>query len=189
MATDDQTVQAAKAEGKPVSGEENEMREPMLGKVVVNIGVGEAGEKVSRASSLLESLTGQTPVRTAAKRTNRDFNVRKGEMIGCKVTLRNGKAREFLSKAFESVDSSVQSRWFDEEGNFSFGIEEHINLPGVRYDPKIGIYGMDVSVTIERKGYRIKRRKVRKKKIPRHHRISKAEAMDFIKNEFDVRVA
>ena len=166
----------------------NQMQEPILTKVVVNIGVGESGEKVSRASSLLESLTNQKPVRTAARRTNRDLGVRKGDLIGCKVSLRDEKADAFLKKALEAVDAVINSKWFDEEGNFSFGIEEHINIPGIQYDPQIGIFGMDVCVTIERKGYRIKRRKLKKKKIPKHHRVSKIEAMRFIRDNYGVRV-
>ena len=166
----------------------NPMQEPLLSKVVVNIGVGEPGEKVSRASSLLESLTGQKPVRTAARKTNRDLGVRKGDLIGCKVSLRKERANDFLKMALEAVDGVVRSKWFDEEGNFSFGIEEHINIPGIQYDPQIGIYGMDVCVTIDRKGYRIKRRKLKKMKIPKHHRVSKIEAMRFIRDNYGVRV-
>ncbi len=166
----------------------NVMQEPVLNKVVVNIGVGEAGEKVARASSLLESLTGQRPVRIAAKRTNRDFGIRKGATIGCKVTLRNDKARNFLEKAFSAVGDELKSKSFDDEGNFAFGIDEHINISGVKYDPSIGIYGMDVCVNVEKRGYRVKRRKIRKKKIPSHHRVTRKETIDFIQREFDVRV-
>ena len=166
----------------------NKMQEPILTKVVVNIGVGESGEKVSRAVNLLESLTGQKPVRTAARRTNRDLGVRKGDLIGCRVSLRKEKADRFLKMALDAIDGVVRSKWFDEEGNFSFGIEEHINIPGIQYDPQIGIFGMDVCITIERKGYRIKRRKLKKKKIPRHHRVSKVEAMRFIRDNYGVRV-
>jgi large subunit ribosomal protein L5 len=165
----------------------NAMQRPFLGKVVVNIGVGEPGEKVSRALSLLESLTGQKAVRTMARTTNRDLNVRKGDLIGCKVTLRGEKADAFLKKALEAVEATANRKWFDGEGNFSFGIAEHINIPGVRYDPSIGIYGMDVAVSIERKGHRIKRRKLRKKRVPGHHRVGNLEAMRFIRDRFDVR--
>jgi len=166
----------------------NKMQEPILTKVVVNIGVGEPGEKVSRAVNLLESLTGQKPVRTAARRTNRDLGVRKGDLIGCKVSLRKEKADRFLKMALDAIEGVIRSNWFDDEGNFSFGIEEHINIPGIQYDPQIGIFGMDVCITVERTGYRIKRRKLKKKKIPRHHRVSKVEAMRFIRDNYGVRV-
>lgn len=179
-------------EGPPDLGPQEEpknlMRKPYLAKVVVNIGVGESGEKVARATTLLESLTGQKPVRTAAKRANRDLNIRMNDFIGCKVTLRKDSAGAFLPKALDAVDGTINRKWFDEEGNFAFGIDEHINIPGIQYDPSIGIYGMDVCVTIERKGYRIKRRKLRKKKVPRHHRVGKLEAMRFIRDSYGVRV-
>ena len=164
------------------------MRTLFLSKVVVNIGVGEPGEKVARAATLLEALTGQKSVRTAAKKTNRDLGVRKNDLIGCKVTLRKERAAEFLKRALDAVDGTIRSRWFDDEGNFSFGIEEHINIPGVQYDPQIGIYGMDVAVSIERKGFRIKRRRLKKRKVPGNHRVSKLESMRFMRDKFQVRV-
>jgi len=169
-------------------GDDNPMRKPLLAKVVVNIGVGEPGEKVSRAVTLLETLTGQKPVRTVSKKTNRDLNVRKDDLIGCRVTLRKERADVFLKKALEVSERTLKSKSFDDEGNVAFGIEEHINIPGVQYDPSVGIYGMDVCVTIERKGYRIKRRKLQKRKIPRAHRVGKAEAMRFIQEKYGVRV-
>ncbi len=166
----------------------NAMQMPQLAKVVVNIGVGESGEKVSRAMTLLESLTDQKPVRTAARKTNRELNVRRNDLIGCKVTLRKDKAAAFLKRALEAVDGTVKRKWFDEEGNFSFGIQEHINIPGVRYDPATGIYGMDVCVTVERKGYRVKRRRIERRRLPRSHRVGKLEAMRFIRDCYNVRV-
>ena len=172
----------------PSKGASNLMREVTLGKVTVNIGVGEPGEKVSRAVNLLESLTAQRPVRTVARKTNRDFNVRKNDQIGCKVTLRDEKAVIFLKKALEAVDFSISERAFDDYGNFSFGIAEHINIPGTQYDPSIGIYGMDVCVSVERKGYRVMRRKMKARRVPRSHRVSKTEAMKFIQDKFNVRI-
>ncbi|HDN96003.1 MAG TPA: 50S ribosomal protein L5, partial [Thermoplasmatales archaeon] len=65
---------------------------------------------------------------------------------------------------------------------------EHTDFEGVKYDPEIGIFGMDVCVTLERKGYRIKRRKRAKTKVPRKHRITREEAMEFVKKEFNVEV-
>jgi len=180
-------VQSASREGSSQESP-NPMQQVLLGKVVVNIGVGEPGEKVSRAVTLLESLTGQRPVRTVAKKTNRDFNIRKNDQIGCKVTLRGERAASFLRKALEAVDLTVSERAFDDYGNFSFGIAEHINIPGTQYDPSIGIYGMDVCVSVERKGYRVMRRKMKARKIPRNHRVSKEEAMRFIQDNFNVRI-
>ncbi len=166
----------------------NPMKELHLEKVVVNIGVGEPGEKVVRAATLLEKLTGQKPVKTAARKTNRDFGVRKGDLIGCKVTLRKDAAKAFLKRALDAVEGSIRRAWFDEQGNFSFGIDEHINIPGVQYDPSIGIFGMNVCVTVARKGYRVKHRRLKFRVLPNRHRVGKLEAMRFIRDCFNVRV-
>jgi large subunit ribosomal protein L5 len=166
----------------------NVMRRPRVEKVVINMGIGESGEVLEKAEKLLKELTDQSPVKTKAKRTNREFGIRKGEPIGVKVTLRKGKAQTFLGRAFEAVEKTLQEKNFDNKGNFAFGIKEHIDLPGVRYDPKVGIFGMDVAVTLERCGYRIKRRK--REKRPIHHRdyIPKEEAISFIKETYGVSV-
>ncbi len=167
---------------------ENPMRQIRIEKVTVNIGVGEGGERLRKAEKVLEMLTGQKPVQTIAKVTNRDFGIRKGLPIGCKVTLRKQKAIEFLKKALWVRDFKLPAWSFDEEGNFSFGIAEHTDFEGIKYDPEIGIFGMDVCVTLERKGYRIKRRKIAKTKVPKKHRITREEAMEFVKKEFNVEV-
>jgi large subunit ribosomal protein L5 len=138
----------------------NPMRVPRISKVTVNMGVGEGGEKLEIAENLLKDLTGQQPVRLTAKESNQTFAIRKGLPIACKVTLRGQKADDFLKKALYAVDNRIKKSSFDQQGNLSFGIDEHINLPDVKYDPKVGIWGMDVSVTMERPGYRIKRRKI-----------------------------
>lgn len=166
----------------------NVMRNPKIEKVVVNMGVGESGEKLEKAETLLEKLADQKPVRTKAKRTNRDFHIRKGEPIGVKVTLRKEKAHTFLKKALDAVEKTLQQKNFDRKGNFAFGIREHIDLPGAKYDPKVGIFGMDVAVVLGRSGFRIKRRKKEKKTI--HHRdyVSKEEAISFVTETYGVNV-
>ncbi len=168
--------------------EENPMRRLKIAKVTVNIGVGEGGERLAKAEKLLERITGQKPVRTYARVTNQTFGIRKGLPIGCKVTLRRERAIEFLKKAFDAIDYKLKASYFDNEGNFSFGIKEHIDLPGEKYDPNVGIFGMDVCVTIERPGFRIKHRRIRKTKVPKKHRVTKEEAIEFIKNMFNVKI-
>jgi len=95
---------------------------------------------------------------------------------------------DFLKKALWVRDHKLPAWSFDEEGNFSFGITEHTDFEGMKYDPEIGIFGMDVNVTLERNGYRIKKRKLRKAKIPENHRITAEEAMAFVTKEFNVEV-
>jgi len=166
----------------------NPMQQVRIEKVTVNIGVGEGGDKLRKAEKVLEMLTHQKPVRTYAKMTNRDFGIRKGMPIGCKVTLRKQKAMDFLKEALWVRNFKLPEWSFDNEGNFSFGITDYTEFKDMKYDPDIGIFGMDICVTLEKPGYRIKRRKIEKRKVPHHHRVSRQEAMEFVKKEFNVEV-
>lgn len=166
----------------------NVMRGLRISKITVNMGVGEGGEKLAKAENLLEKLTEQKPLKTLARSTNPTFGIRKGVPIACKVTLRKEKAEKFLRKAIDAVERKLKSTNFDNLGNVSFGIKEHIDIPGVRYDPAVGIFGMDVCLTVERPGYRIKRRKILQRKIPKSHSITKEEAINFMKEKYNVSV-
>jgi len=162
------------------------MKEIKICKVTVNIGVGESGEKLQKAEKLLEELTGQKPTRGVSKATHPEFGVKRHSPIGTKVTLRKKRAVEFLKKAFEAAENKVQRKQYDMYGNLSFGIEEYIEIPGTKYEPDIGMFGMDVSINLERAGYRIAKRKKCRHKIPVHSRITKEEAMNFFKKNFGV---
>lgn len=166
----------------------NPMLKPRIEKVTVNMAVGKSGETLERAAKVLEELTGQRPCKRKAKKTIRDFGIRKGEPIACLVTLRKEKAKEFLAKAFQAVDNKISKESFDNQGNFSFGIKEHIEIPGTKYVPELGIHGMDVCVTLCRPGYRVKKRRRAKSNIGSKHRLTPEEAMLFIKEEFGVEI-
>jgi large subunit ribosomal protein L5 len=157
------------------------MRDIFIDKVVINMGVGESGERLKKAAKLLEELTGQKPATTFAEKTIKNFGIRKGEAIGVKVTLRGNKAEEFLKKALSVHEYQLRRRQVN-AGEFSFGIHEHIDLPGVNYDPDVGIFGMDVSVSLRRRGYRVKRRRISRSKIGRNHVVTEDETIDFLKN-------
>jgi large subunit ribosomal protein L5 len=165
------------------------MLKPRIEKVVVNISVGKSGEPLEKAAKVLKEITGQTPCKRKAKSSIRDFGIRKGESIACIVTLRKEAAIEFLKKALPVVDNKLSSESFDSQGNFSFGLKEHIELPGVRYDPDVGIFGMDICVTVVRPGYRIKRRRKEKAKIGSKHILTPEESMLFLKNTLGVEIA
>ena len=169
--------------------QETPMLQTKIDKVVVNISVGKSGEPLERASKILNQLTGQNPCKRKAKKTIRDFGIRKGEPIACLVTLRKERARAFLEKTFQAVDNKISKGSFDRFGNFSFGIKEHIEIPGTKYVPELGIYGMDISVSLRRAGYRVKHRHRTKSKIGASHIVKPAEAMSFIKEEFEVEIA
>lgn len=164
----------------------NPMQQVQIAKATVNIGVGEAGERLVRAENLLTSITNQKPVRTISKVTNPEFGIRKGQPVACKVTLRGESAHEAVKLILSGIDNKIRPRQFDRQGNLSFGIEEHIDIPGMRYDPDIGIFGMNVNITFEKPGYRIKRRKIQRKHIPHKHQVTESETQDYMKENFQI---
>jgi large subunit ribosomal protein L5 len=168
--------------------DENPMRELLLEKVTVNIGVGEAGDRLQKARKILEQVTGQKPVTTRAKTTNRDLGLRPGMEIGCKVTMRGEPAEAFLKKAFWTRNNKIAEYSFDSEGNFSFGVADYTDFEGAKYDPEIGIFGMDVTVTLMRRGKRVSRRRMLRARIPAHHRVSQEEGREWVRSKFQVEV-
>ncbi len=166
----------------------NTMRTPSIDKVTVHICTGESGERLTNAEKLLGAIVKQKPVRSMSKKTLPTFSIKKNEPIGCKVTLRGKNAQEFLKTALNIIENKVSATQFDENGNFSFGIEEHTDFPGMKYDPTIGIYGMDINVAIKRAGYRIRTRKIEKHKISQNHRLKKDDAISFVKEKYSVEV-
>lgn len=164
------------------------MLKPRIDKVVVNLNVGKSGEPLEKANKVLQEITGQTPVKKKAKKTIRDFGIREGESIAVVVTLRKQKAVDFLKKVLSVVDNKVSKRSFDERGNFAFGLKEHIEIPGVKYDPEIGIFGMDVCVAVNRPGQRIKIRRKQNKTIGPKHLLTPEESIVFIKQTLGVEI-
>ncbi len=168
---------------------DNPMREVMVEKVVINIGVGEGGEKLKKAERVIEILTGKKPIETKARQTIRDFNIRKRQPIGTKVTLRKKEAEDFLNRALWVKNYKLPEYSFDETGSLSFGIKDYTSFQGVKYDPEIGIFGMDISVTFKRRGgYRVKYRKINTRQIPKRHRVTREEAMEFMKKRFNIEI-
>lgn len=158
-----------------------DMREILIEKVTLNIGVGGPGERLDYAKELIEKLSGATAIQTLAKKRNPVWKLRKGLPIGVKITLRKKNALSFLEKSLIAKRRVLKSDCFDKEGNFSFGIQEYIDFPGAKYDPKIGMFGFDVCVTLTRRGERVSRRRVKKTKIGKKHKITKDEAIEFVK--------
>ncbi|MGC9072088.1 MAG: 50S ribosomal protein L5 [Acidilobus sp.] len=166
--------------------EENPMRKPRISKVTVNIALGQGGEKLVKVQGLLEQLTGQRPVLRKAKKTIRAFGIHRGENIAVSVTLRGQRAMDFLKRTLEAVGYRLKSSSIDKHGNVCFGIPEYILLPGAKYDPEIGIVGMDVCLTIERPGFRVERRRRARSTIPLRHRVRPEETMVLLNKELGV---
>jgi large subunit ribosomal protein L5 len=157
-------------------------------KIVVNAGVGESGENRTKAERVLQMVTHQKPVPTRSHSTNRDFGIRKGQEIGAKVTLRGATAVDFLTRAFEARDRQLDVDSIDRSGNFSFGIADYTDFTGMKYDPQIGIHGMDIAVEVGRAGYRVRARRVRARPIPRSIRATAAETRAYLERQFHVNI-
>jgi large subunit ribosomal protein L5 len=166
----------------------NPMRQARIEKVVVNIGVGEGGEKLQKAEKVMEMVTGRKPSRTLSKVANRDWNLRIGSPIGVRVTLRGDEAEAFVRKALDIRQFKVPDYSFDDGGNLNFGVPDYTDFPGMKYDPEIGIFGMDIAVVIARPGNRVKNRRLEKRRIPREHKVTREEAMDLMRTKFNVEV-
>lgn len=168
--------------------EKQPMLKPRVEKVVVNLNVGKPGEPLEKASRVLKELTDQEPVKKKAKKTIREFGLRMGDPIAAVVTLRNQKAVDFLKKVLPVVDNKISRSSFDKQGNFAFGLKEHIEIPGVKYDPDVGIFGMDICVTMVRPGYRVKTRRRRNAKVGRRHVLTPEESVVFVKQTMGVEI-
>lgn len=166
----------------------NAMRQLRVTKVTLNIGAGKSSEKLEKGIKLLNAITGIPPVKTFTNKRIPNWGLRPGLPIGCKITIRKAAAVGLLKRLIQARDSKLAASQFDNEGNVAFGIPEYIDIPGVNYDPSVGIMGLEVCVTIERPGFRIKRRKVMKRRIPARHRISREDAIGFMRENFGVTV-
>lgn len=164
------------------------MQEILIEKVTLNIGAGEGGQKLENAKILLEKISNRKPIKTLSKTRNPVFHIKKGDPIGVKVTLRGKLAEEILKKSLKAVENKLSKKSVDKFGNFSFGVKEYIDYPGIKYDPTIGIIGFDVCVTLRRKGTRVEKRRVRKTKIGKKHKIKKEESINFITEKFNIKV-
>jgi large subunit ribosomal protein L5 len=175
---------------QPTIAEEssNPLRIVRIEKVTLNIATGKSGEPLEKAKKVLNQLTNKTPTTKLAKKAIKDWGVRKGEPIAAVVTLRGKDAGEFLKRALDAVSNKVNESSFDDYGNFSFGIKEHIEIPGTRYIPELGIFGATIHVTLGRPGYRIRTRAIRPSKMGRNHYVSHEDAVKFMQNNFGTSV-
>ena len=173
---------------KEKNSETQPMLNPRIDKVVVNLNVGKSGVPLENASNVLLEITGQKPVKKKAKKTIRDFGIRQGEPVSCVVTLRKQRATDFLRKVLPVVDNKISRTSFDKQGNFAFGLKEHIEIAGVKYDPNVGIFGMDICVSVNRPGNRVKIRRKHKSHIGTNHLLTPNDSIAFIKQLLEVEI-
>ena len=158
-------------------------------KITLNIGVGGPGDNMEKATKLLKTLTGLEPKKTSSPKRIPSWGVRPGLAIACKVTVRGKeKCKKLLDRLLYANHHKIAARKFDQQGNFSFGVEEYINIKDLEYDPSIGIIGLEAAVTLTRPGFRVKKRKLQAAKVGQKHRISKEEAIKYIQEEFKAEV-
>ena len=167
---------------------ESPMKTITVAKVVLNMGVGKSGEPIERAKRALQQIGGQQPSTRFAKATQRDWGVHKGEPIAVAVTLRRQPAINLIKRLFAAKGNQIKGSSFDNFGNLSFGIKEHIDIPGVKYDPDVGILGMDVSISLTRPGFNIRFRSKHKASVGGHHIITNQEAKEFLTKEFGIEI-
>merc|ERR1712048_261010 len=169
-------------EGK--GDKENVMKDICIKKLCLNICVGESGDRLVRAGKVPEALTGQTPVFSKARFTVRSFGIRRNEKIAVHCTVRGTKAEEILEKGLKVKEYELKRGNFSASGNFGFGIQEHIDL-GIKYDPSIGIYGMDFYVVLGRAGFNVSKRRRKCSKVGFNHRLTKADAQKWFQQKYD----
>ncbi len=173
--------------GKSSKKELNKMREIQIEKLILNIGVGASGDKMTKAIKVLKDLTGQDPVTTKAKFTIRSFSIKRNEEIGTHVTVRGKKALELLKIALKVKDDELRANNFSQTGNFGFGIQEHIDL-GIKYDPNTGIYGMDFYVVLKRRGLRVAKRKRQNARVGNFQRVTKSDSIEWFKEKLHGKI-
>jgi large subunit ribosomal protein L5 len=166
----------------------NIMRNIRIEKITLNIGAGKEQSKLDLGVKLLKNLTGIEPIKTITQKRIPSWGLRPGLPVGCKLTLRKAKAKEMVFRLLDAKEFTLKESQFDDNGSVAFGVPEYIDIKDAKYDPTIGIMGLEVCITLERPGFRIKRRRLKPKSISKKHKITKNEAIEFMKKEFNVKV-
>ncbi len=166
----------------------NPMQQVRLEKITLNIGAGKDQTRLEKGVKLIKALTGIEPMKTITQKRIPAWGLRPGLPIGCKVTLRKEPATKLLKRLLGAKGMKLLEQQFDNKGNVSFGIHEYIDIPDAAYLPEIGVMGLQVCVSLEKPGYRIKRRRIRPTAIPSKHQVTKKEAMQFMHDAFSVTV-
>ncbi|MGE0793277.1 MAG: 50S ribosomal protein L5 [Candidatus Woesearchaeota archaeon] len=166
----------------------NTMKQLRIEKLTLNIGAGKDPVVLKKAVKLLKHITGIDPVQTITQKRLAAWGLRPGLPIGAKITLRGEQVYDLATRLFAARDNKLQNVWFDNFGNISFGIHEYVDIPGVKYDTELGILGLQVSITLSKPGFRVKKRKIRKTKIGKNQLITKEEAINYVLEKFNLKL-
>ncbi len=164
----------------------NAMKEIRIEKLTLNIGAGKDQKLLEKGIKLLKNFTGIAPVKTVTSKRIPTWGLRPGLPVGCKLTIRNEKAVEIAKKLLEAKENILDENNFDKDGNVAFGVHEYIDIPGLEYDPEVGIIGLQACITLERRGYRVKKRRLNRTGVGVKHKITAEEAIGFMKEKFNV---
>ena len=166
----------------------NPMQQVRIEELTLNIGAGKEQTVLEKGMTVIKSLTGIEPQKRITKKRIPSWGLRPGLPVGVRLTLRGSKATDMLKRTLKAKEFKLSPRHFDNAGSISFGITEHIEIEGAKYDPKIGVMGLQVCLTLEKPGFHVKRRRVRSAPVGKRQRITKNESMAFMKDKFGVTV-
>ena len=165
----------------------NVMQNIKVKKITLNVGAGKDEELLKKGLKLLQKLSPLTPVKTVTKKRIPTWGLRPGLQIGGKVTIRKNP-EVLLKRLLVARKNVLPQSCFDVQGNFSFGVPEYIDIEGMQYDPELKILGLEVAVTLERPGFRVKRRKIQPRMVGKKHMITQQEAIAFAQGQLGVEV-
>jgi large subunit ribosomal protein L5 len=164
----------------------NKMKEIRVDKVTLNFGAGKDQKHLENGIALIKMIAGEDPVKTYSDQRIPAWGLRPGLPIGAKLTLRGEQAEKIIQRFLVAKDKKLNVSCVDDYGNVSFGIPEYIDIPDVKYDPKVGVMGLQISITLARPGFRVAKRKLKQQRVGRTHQIRKEEAQEFMKKTFGV---
>lgn len=166
---------------------ENKMRQIEIEKMVLNCGGVE--DKLEKCIKLLEMIAeGRKIYKVKATKRIPAFGISPGKLAGCKVTIRDkDKIIDLLKRFFASMDNEIKGKQIT-ENQFSFGIHEYIEIPGLEYNRDIGILGFEAMLVFKRKGKRVKLRKVKRGSYPKKQFVSKEEIKEYLIKNFGVEI-
>jgi len=171
---------------KKVKSGENIMRKIRIEKMILSASA--TGEMLEKEKKLLELITKKKALITKSTKRIPQFKISPNTPVGVMVTIRDKEQiNELLPRLLTSIDRKVKKRQFT-TNNFSFGVKEYIEIPGVEYQRDIGIVGFNVVVTFVRTGKRVTLKKIKRGKSVKKQDVTSEEILEFIEKNFKAEV-